>query len=97
MAIVAACGPGSASPGPATTDPQPAPATAGPSTPPATQEVIGEPEGELNMVIWPGYAERGAVDPAYNWVTPFETKTGCKVNTTDRTTPTRASSSSSGQ
>jgi len=44
---------------------------------------IGEAEDELNLIIWAGYAERGEVDPAYNWVTPFETETGCKVNTTD--------------
>ncbi|MES2209575.1 MAG: ABC transporter substrate-binding protein [Chloroflexota bacterium] len=46
---------------------------------------IGEGEGALNLVIWAGYAERGEVDPAYDWVTPFETKTGCKVSTTDMT------------
>jgi putative spermidine/putrescine transport system substrate-binding protein len=46
---------------------------------------IGEGEGALNLVIWAGYAERGEVDPAYDWVTPFETETGCKVSTTDMT------------
>ncbi|MDQ3880590.1 MAG: ABC transporter substrate-binding protein [Chloroflexota bacterium] len=46
---------------------------------------IGEPEGELNLVIWAGYAERGENDPAYDWVTPFEDETGCHVNTTDMT------------
>jgi putative spermidine/putrescine transport system substrate-binding protein len=46
---------------------------------------IGAGEGELNLVIWAGYAERGEVDPAYDWVTPFEDETGCKVNTTDMT------------
>ena len=55
--------------------------TAAPSLP----QSIGAGEGALNLVIWTGYAERGAVDPAYDWVTPFETKTGCKVNTTDMT------------
>jgi len=44
---------------------------------------IGEGEGELNLVIWTGYAERGEADPAYDWVTPFEEETGCIVNTTD--------------
>ena len=52
---------------------------------PSPQASIGAGEGELNLVIWAGYAERGAVDPAYDWVTPFEEKTGCKVNTTDMT------------
>ena len=42
---------------------------------------IGDGEGELNLIIWAGYAERGEIDPAYDWVTPFEDETGCKVNT----------------
>ena len=46
---------------------------------------IGEGEGELNLVIWTGYAERGEADAAYDWVTPFEEETGCIVNTTDMT------------
>ena len=46
---------------------------------------IGPGEGELDLVIWAGYAERGAQDPTYDWVTPFETATGCKVNSTDMT------------
>jgi putative spermidine/putrescine transport system substrate-binding protein len=49
------------------------------------QASLGAGEGELKLVIWAGYAERGAVDPNYDWVTPFETKTGCKVSTTDMT------------
>ncbi|HSW43727.1 MAG TPA: ABC transporter substrate-binding protein [Patescibacteria group bacterium] len=56
------------------------------STPaPSLPQSIGPGEGELNLVIWAGYAERGAVDKAFDWVTPFETRTGCKVNTTDMT------------
>ena len=56
------------------------------STPgPSAQAEVGAGEGKLNLIIWAGYAERGDVDPAYDWVTPFETKTGCKVNTTDMT------------
>lgn len=57
----------------------------GASAGPSAQATLGAGEGQLNLVIWAGYAERGAVDPAYDWVTPFETKTGCKVNTTDMT------------
>jgi len=41
---------------------------------------IGKGEGELNMVVWAGYAEDGSTDPKVDWVTPFEEKTGCKVN-----------------
>ncbi len=42
---------------------------------------LGEGEGELNLVIWAGYAEDGSSDPAYDWVNPFEEETGCQVNT----------------
>jgi putative spermidine/putrescine transport system substrate-binding protein len=44
---------------------------------------LGEGEGELNLVIWVGYAEDGSSDPAFDWVTPFEEETGCEVTTTD--------------
>ncbi len=47
---------------------------------PAMMTEIGKGEGELNIVSWPGYIERGETDPAYDWVTNFETATGCKVN-----------------
>ena len=59
--------------------------TGGGSAAPSLPTTVGEGEGELNLIIWAGYAERGAVDPSYDWVTPFETETGCKVNTTDMT------------
>jgi putative spermidine/putrescine transport system substrate-binding protein len=52
---------------------------------PSLPTEIGDGEGELNLVIWAGYAERGEVDPNFDWVTPFEEKTGCKVNTTEMT------------
>lgn len=41
---------------------------------------IGPGEGQLNIVAWPGYIERGDTDKNYDWVTEFEKKTGCKVN-----------------
>jgi putative spermidine/putrescine transport system substrate-binding protein len=44
---------------------------------------IGEGEGELNLVIWAGYAESGETDAAFDWVTPFEEATGCQVNATN--------------
>jgi putative spermidine/putrescine transport system substrate-binding protein len=37
-------------------------------------------EGQLDLIAWPGYIERGESDKAYDWVTPFEHSTGCKVN-----------------
>ncbi len=41
---------------------------------------VGPGEGQLNIVAWAGYVERGETDKAYDWVTKFETETGCKVN-----------------
>jgi putative spermidine/putrescine transport system substrate-binding protein len=37
-------------------------------------------EGQVDIVAWPGYIERGETDKAYDWVTGFEAKTACKVN-----------------
>jgi putative spermidine/putrescine transport system substrate-binding protein len=48
-------------------------------------QTLGAGEGQLNLIIWDGYAERGTVDKAYDWVTGFETDTGCKVKTTPMT------------
>jgi putative spermidine/putrescine transport system substrate-binding protein len=41
---------------------------------------IGAGEGQLDIVAWPGYIERGETDPNFDWVTKFEEATGCKVN-----------------
>ena len=41
---------------------------------------IGAPEGQVNIVAWPGYIERGETDKSYDWVTGFEKDTGCKVS-----------------
>ncbi len=41
---------------------------------------IGKAEGQVNVVAWPGYLERGATDPKFDWVTDFEKASGCKVN-----------------
>ena len=41
---------------------------------------VGEGEGEVDIVAWPGYIERGETDKNYDWVTDFEKETGCKVN-----------------
>ena len=40
---------------------------------------IGEGEGEVSIVAWAGYIERGDTDPNFDWVTSFEEETGCKV------------------
>jgi putative spermidine/putrescine transport system substrate-binding protein len=41
---------------------------------------VGEGEGQVNIVAWPGYIERGETDPNFDWVTSFEAETGCQVN-----------------
>ena len=41
---------------------------------------VGAGEGQLDIVAWPGYIERGESDKGYDWVTGFEKETGCKVN-----------------
>lgn len=51
-------------------------------SPLAAQEAkkeIGAGEGEVAIVAWPGYIERGETDKAYDWVTEFEKATNCKV------------------
>ena len=62
---VAACGGG----GGASASPQPSLPTA-----------VGDGEGALSVLAWPGYAENGGYDPAVNWVKPFEDATGCKTD-----------------
>jgi putative spermidine/putrescine transport system substrate-binding protein len=42
--------------------------------------VGGAGEGELNIIIWAGYAEDGSNEPKYDWVHAFQDATGCKVN-----------------
>ncbi|MCS0500937.1 ABC transporter substrate-binding protein [Ancylobacter sp. GSK1Z-4-2] len=41
---------------------------------------LGKGEGQVDIVAWPGYIERGETDKAYDWVSSFEKDTGCKVN-----------------
>ena len=41
---------------------------------------IGKGEGQVDIVAWPGYIERGETDPNFDWVTKFEQATCCKVN-----------------
>src|SRR5687767_16014811 len=41
---------------------------------------VGKGEGQVDIVAWPGYIERGETDKAFDWVTDFEAKTGCKIN-----------------
>ena len=41
---------------------------------------LGAGEGQLNIVAWPGYIERGETMETFDWVTGFEEATGCMVN-----------------
>ena len=41
---------------------------------------VGDGEGKLSVLAWPGYAEDGSTDPSIDWVTPFEKQTGCQVD-----------------
>jgi putative spermidine/putrescine transport system substrate-binding protein len=52
------------------------PATPAVSGPPQT---IGEGEGQVSIVAWAGYIERGETVADYDWVTEFEKETGCLV------------------
>ena len=45
-----------------------------------TLQKVGKGEGKLDLVAWAGYVEDGSTDPAADWVTPFEKKTGCQVS-----------------
>ena len=40
---------------------------------------IGAAEGQVNIVAWPGYIERGETSKDFDWVTKFEQASGCKV------------------
>ncbi|GAC1479916.1 MAG: ABC transporter substrate-binding protein [Candidatus Dormibacteria bacterium] len=64
MVVLAACGSTQSSAQPASNLPQ----------------SIGPSETALNLVAWTGYVESGKTDPKVDWVTPFTTATGCKIN-----------------
>ncbi len=55
-------------------------APAGEPTAATTAAASDALEGQVDIVAWPGYIERGETDKNYDWVTPFEKDTGCKVN-----------------
>ena len=40
---------------------------------------LGEAEGQVSILAWPGYVEDGSNSPDVDWVTPFEEETGCEV------------------
>jgi putative spermidine/putrescine transport system substrate-binding protein len=42
---------------------------------------LGDPEGSVSLLAWPGYVEDGSNDPTVDWVSDFEADTGCEVTT----------------
>ncbi len=77
--VVAACSSAAATPSPTAAPPSQAPASQGaaseaPSASAAPIASIGPGEGELDIVVWPGYAEDGSNVKEYDWVHPFEQK-----------------------
>ncbi|SEJ57206.1 extracellular solute-binding protein [Demequina mangrovi] len=42
-------------------------------------ESLGDTEGSVSILAWPGYVEDGTNDPAVDWVSSFEEATGCMV------------------
>ena len=40
---------------------------------------LGENEGAISILAWPGYVEDGSNDPAVDWTSSFEEATGCEV------------------
>jgi putative spermidine/putrescine transport system substrate-binding protein len=56
------------------------PVAEAPAAAPATAAPDTTLEGQVDIVAWPGYIERGETDKNYDWVTGFEADTGCKVN-----------------
>jgi putative spermidine/putrescine transport system substrate-binding protein len=43
-------------------------------------QTLGAGEGQVSIIAWAGYIERGETDPGYDWVTAFEAASGCKVS-----------------
>ena len=67
--IVAACSSGGASSAPSA------------SPTPSVPTELGSTQGQtINVLAWPGYVENGSTDPGVDWVTDFQTETGCTVN-----------------
>lgn len=41
------------------------------------RQSLGKLEGQLNILAWPGYIERGQSDPNYDWPTPGRRTRSC--------------------
>jgi putative spermidine/putrescine transport system substrate-binding protein len=49
------------------------------SGPTEAADSLGEGEGAVSILAWPGYVEDGSNDPTVDWVSAFEEETGCVV------------------
>ena len=49
------------------------------SGPTEVADSLGEGEGAVSILAWPGYVEDGSNDPTVDWVSAFEEQTGCVV------------------
>jgi putative spermidine/putrescine transport system substrate-binding protein len=52
------------------------------SAAPSMISSVGDGEGTLTVLAWPGYVEDGTTSPDVDWVSSFETETGCQVTVT---------------
>jgi putative spermidine/putrescine transport system substrate-binding protein len=47
---------------------------------PSLPTELGSTQGQtINVLAWPGYVENGSTDKTVDWVTDFQTQTGCTV------------------
>jgi putative spermidine/putrescine transport system substrate-binding protein len=53
--------------------------SAAPSAAPSTITAVGDGEGQVKVLAWPGYVEDGTTSPDVDWVSSFEEETGCQV------------------
>ena len=51
----------------------------GSAAPSEAADELGDYEGSVSILAWPGYVEDGSNDPAVDWVSGFEEETGCEV------------------
>ncbi|MFC7644342.1 hypothetical protein ACFQX6_29255 [Streptosporangium lutulentum] len=74
----------SATPGAGSATPAITPSATGSTPTPTPSASIGKSEGTLQVLTFQGDVEYGGTSSRVNWVTPFETKSGCRVVKLDR-------------
>ena len=86
--VIGACSSNGASSAPSSTSAASAAATAAGSVAPSTAASagpslpteLGSTQGQtINVLAWPGYVENGSTDKTVDWVTDFQTQSGCTV------------------